>query len=89
MERDPNKRLGSGTRDAQEIKEHPYFKDVNWDDIYNKKLKPPIFMNYMNKMIHYYHKERLFANEDLLNITSDIKNPNMLMGWSFINNEDL
>ena len=89
LERDPNKRLGSGTKDAQEIKEHPYFKDVNWDDIYNKKLKPPIFMNYMNKMIHYYHKERLFANEDLLNITSDIKNPNMLMGWSFINNEDL
>ena len=88
LERDPNKRLGGGNRDAQEIKDHPYFKDVNWDDIYNKKLKPPIFMNYMSKMIHYYHKERLFANEDLFNKAPDISSPNKFSGWSFINNEN-
>ena len=89
LERDPNKRLGGGIRDAQEIKDHPYFKDVNWDDIYNKKIKPPIFMNYMSKMIHYYHKERLFANEDLFNKANDIASPNKFNGWSFINNENL
>ena len=89
LERDPNKRLGGGIRDAQEIKDHPYFKDVNWDDIYNKKVKPPIFMNYMSNMIHYYHKERLFANEDLFNKASDITSPNKFNGWSFINNENL
>ena len=91
LERDPNKRLGGGPRDAQEIKEHPYFKDVNWDDVYNKKIKPPIYMNYMSKMIRYYNKPRLFANDDFFNKTADVKitNTNMLKGWSFVNNEDL
>ena len=86
LERDPNKRLGGGIKDAQEIKEHPYFKDVDWDKIYKKEIKPPIFMNYMSKMIHFYHKPRIFSNEELINSNSDKPDPNMLMGWSFINN---
>ena len=89
LERDPKKRLGGGPKDAQEIKEHPYFKDVDWNQVYNKKLKPPTFINYINKTIHYYHKPRLFANEDLLNKSSDKQDPNKLFGWSFINNEEL
>ena len=87
LERDPNKRLGS-KNDAQEIKEHPYFKDVNWDDVYNKKIKPPIFMNYMSKIIHLYHKPRLFTNDDLFSKTSDKPDPQNLMGWSFVNSEE-
>ena len=87
MERDPNKRLGGSVKDAQEIKEHPYFKDVDWDKIYKKEIKPPIIMDYMSKMVHFYHKPRLFANEELNNSDSDKPNPNTLMGWSFINNE--
>ena len=89
LERDPKKRLGGNIKDAEEIKEHPYFKDVNWDDVYNKKLKPPIFMNYMSKMMHVYHRPRLFANDDLFNKTSDMEEPHMLKDWSFINNEEL
>ena len=89
LEKNPNKRLGGSIKDAQEIKEHPYFKDVDWDKVYNKKIKPPIFMNYMSKMIHFYHTPRLFANEDLLNNNNtDKPNPNNLMNWSFINYED-
>ena len=87
LERDPNKRLGGSVKDAQEIKEHPYFKDVDWDKIYKKEIKPPIIMDYMSKMVHFYHKPRLFANEELNNSDSDKPNPNTLMGWSFINNE--
>ena len=89
LERDPKKRLGGNIKDAEEIKEHPYFKDINWDDVYNKKLKPPIFMNYMSKMIHIYHRPRLFANDELFNKTSDMEEPHMLKDWSFINNEEL
>jgi len=32
-------RLGYNT-DFIGIMKHPYFKDVNWDDVRNKKLKP-------------------------------------------------
>jgi serine/threonine protein kinase len=83
LERDPNKRLGGSIKDAQEIKEHPYFKDVDWDKVYNKQIRPPTIKNYNNKMMHVYHKPRLFANDDLFR-NSD----NMLNGWSFINNDD-
>ena len=88
LQKDPNKRLGGNIKDAQEIKEHPYFKDVNWDDVYNKKIIPPPVNIFTNKIMHVYHRPRLFANDDYLNKTSDKPNPNMLPGWSFINNEE-
>jgi len=83
LERDPKKRLGGSIKDAQEIKEHPYFKDVDWNKVYNKQIKPPTIRNYNNRMMHVYHRPRLFANDDLFR-NSD----NMLSGWSFINNDD-
>jgi len=36
------KRLGAGERDAEEIKEHDFFKGINWSDVYSRKLTPPI-----------------------------------------------
>ena len=35
----PKKRLG--TNGAQEIRNHPFFSDINWNDILNQKVKPP------------------------------------------------
>jgi classical protein kinase C len=43
LTRDPNRRLGSGKGDAEEIKRQPFFKDVNWDDVFNKRIPPPYF----------------------------------------------
>ena len=89
LQRDPSKRLGGSLKDAQEIKDHPYFKDVDWDKVYNKKITPPPVNIFTNKMMHVYHKPRLFANDDYLNRTSErLNNPNMLPGWSFINNDE-
>jgi serine/threonine protein kinase len=31
LNRNPHKRLGSGPRDALDIKEHAFFKDVDWE----------------------------------------------------------
>ena len=84
LERDPNKRLGGSIKDAQEIKEHPYFKDVDWNKVYNKEINPPTIKNYINRMMHVYHRPRLFANDDLFR-----NSENMLSGWSFINNDEL
>lgn len=39
--RNPNKRLGSGKRDAEEIKDHRFFEGVNWDKVRNKEIGPP------------------------------------------------
>jgi len=32
------KRLGAGARGSEEIKEHEFFRDINWDDVYQKRL---------------------------------------------------
>ena len=36
---DPDKRLGSDGVDK--IKKHPFFKNIDWDAIFAKKIKPP------------------------------------------------
>ena len=41
MNRNPYKRLGSGKRDAEEIKEHPFFAQINWNEALQRKLKVP------------------------------------------------
>ncbi|KAJ1919306.1 Serine/threonine kinase [Mycoemilia scoparia] len=41
LQRIPQKRLGAGPEDAEEIKRHPFFRGTNWDDILNKRVPPP------------------------------------------------
>ena len=41
LERDPDKRLGSSSKDAEEIKKHEFFKDIDWKKLLKKQLKPP------------------------------------------------
>lgn len=41
LTREPDQRLGSGPTDAQEIMSQPFFRSINWEDVYNKKIPPP------------------------------------------------
>jgi hypothetical protein len=41
--KDPTKRLGAGRGDADDIKIHPFFRSVNWDDTLHKRIPPPFF----------------------------------------------
>ncbi|KAF8558382.1 hypothetical protein OG21DRAFT_1455993 [Imleria badia] len=43
LTRDPTRRLGSSKADAEEIKRHPFFKDISFDDVFNKRIPPPYF----------------------------------------------
>lgn len=42
LTREPSLRLGSGPTDAQEIMSQPFFKNINWDDVYHKRIEPPM-----------------------------------------------
>uniref|UniRef100_A0A7S3N9S7 non-specific serine/threonine protein kinase n=1 Tax=Euplotes harpa TaxID=151035 RepID=A0A7S3N9S7_9SPIT len=39
--KNPSKRLGAGPDGAQEVKNHPFFENISWADIYSKSQNPP------------------------------------------------
>jgi len=41
LERNPAKRLGNSSADAKDIMEHTFFRNINWQDLRNGKVKPP------------------------------------------------
>ncbi|KAI9660229.1 MAG: Serine/threonine kinase [Alyxoria varia] len=41
LTREPESRLGSGPTDAQEIMSHAFFRNINWDDIQEKRVPAP------------------------------------------------
>ena len=48
LNRNPSKRLGSGTGGATDIKNHVFFKDIDWNIVAEKKLDVPL--PYMKKL---------------------------------------
>jgi serine/threonine protein kinase len=41
LTKDPTRRLGSGPKDADEIKPHPFFSTVKWDKLQRGEISPP------------------------------------------------
>ncbi|KAI5813327.1 protein kinase C [Pyronema omphalodes] len=41
LTREPEMRLGSGPGDANDVMAHAFFRNINWDDIYHKRIEPP------------------------------------------------
>jgi serum/glucocorticoid-regulated kinase 2 len=40
LQKEPSKRIGFNN--ISEIKEHPWFKDINWEEVMSLKIQPPI-----------------------------------------------
>ena len=86
----PKKRLGFGADGANKIKKHPYFKDVNWVDAWNKKLNPPFIPKLENDLDLTYF-DTMFTEEKLNSEDSDISgitlnNNNDFKGFTFVAN---
>lgn len=41
LTKDPEKRLGAGPRDALDVMEEPFFRNINFDDILELRVQPP------------------------------------------------
>ena len=85
LQKDPKKRLGGNSRDAEEIKEHKFFEDIDWQKIYEKKYEPPKAIK-INHNMYIFNKPKYFADENNL---EEIFGNNSLKGWTFINNNEM
>uniref|UniRef100_A0A671XQU8 protein kinase C n=1 Tax=Sparus aurata TaxID=8175 RepID=A0A671XQU8_SPAAU len=41
LRRSPERRLGAGERDAEEVKKHLFFRSMDWNGLLAKKVRPP------------------------------------------------
>uniref|UniRef100_A0A8C4GKW7 protein kinase C n=1 Tax=Dicentrarchus labrax TaxID=13489 RepID=A0A8C4GKW7_DICLA len=41
LRRSPERRLGAGEKDAEEVKKHLFFRNMDWNGLLAKKVKPP------------------------------------------------
>ncbi len=41
LNRNPSRRLGAGADGADEIRRHPFFRNIDWQVVKNKELEPP------------------------------------------------
>ena len=56
-------RLGTGQGDAEEVKSHVFFESTDWDDLYNKRTKPPFIPVFWSDTSTEYFEKR-FTDED-------------------------
>uniref|UniRef100_A0A8C5TTA3 Serine/threonine-protein kinase N2 n=1 Tax=Malurus cyaneus samueli TaxID=2593467 RepID=A0A8C5TTA3_9PASS len=41
LRRNPERRLGAGEKDAEDVKKHHFFRQIDWNALLAKKVKPP------------------------------------------------
>lgn len=45
LKKNPEERLGGGKDDSRPIKQHPFFRHINWKDLAERKIEPPFKPN--------------------------------------------
>ena len=92
MVTNPKKRLGYGVDGAKNIKEHPYFEGINWDDAWNRKLEPP-FVPKLNGETDLSYFDKMFTDEKIegskiSEVPSSIDNndDNEFKGFTYVTN---
>jgi serine/threonine protein kinase len=92
LTREPEKRLGSGPRDAEEIMEHPYFRNINFDDILNCRVPPP-FIPKIDSPTDVANFDTEFTSETPaltpINTTLTPQMQEMFRGFSYLNGDEI
>ena len=66
--------------DAEEIKSHAWFKELDWEEVYQRKLKPPPPPKKIPKLDN-------VVTGKIEDIASTQEAKNHMAGWSFIKPE--
>jgi len=80
LHHDPDKRLGGGPGDGAQVKSHPFFTGVAWDDVMRRRLTPPFRPSILRAGdVRYVDKQFL----DLPVMSSEDKVPDDSTGGDF------
>jgi len=66
LHRDPEKRLGGGPADGEEVKAHPFFKNLDWGKVDQKAYEPP-FRPQLGGAADVKYFEREFIGQPVVN----------------------
>lgn len=93
LNRDPKKRLGS-QEDIEDLKSHPFFKSINWDDMMEKKINVP-FKPVVSGDTDTSNFDKTFTNEVVVDsvvpegtLANVDNHPDTFKGFGFTGNED-
>jgi classical protein kinase C len=79
--------LGAGPGDAEDVKAHAYFRDVNFDDVYHKRIPPP-FLPKVNSAKDVSNFDPEFTRENPGETPSDYRlnhvEQAMFQGFSYV-----
>ena len=87
LERDPKKRLGSSTADASDIMAHAFFRDINWQDLREKRIKAP-YTPHTTSPEDCRNIDLMFLSEKpkespSMPVTIDVKNKTAFAGFTY------
>ena len=82
LNKNPQKRIGI-ENDKSDLKNHEFFRDINWDDIMKKKIKPPVEMVDIRE--EYDLKEKVEFND--ADYTHENQFLRRISGFTFIKTE--
>ena len=82
-----NKRLGCGKDGSKKIKEHPFFKGVDWDKYWNKEIQPP-FVPELSSELDLKYFDKMFTDEPVNNerptVMSRSRMPSDYKGFTYV-----
>ncbi|KAL6948447.1 hypothetical protein ACO0OE_002483 [Hanseniaspora uvarum] len=92
LTKDPEERLGSGPEDALEIMREPFFRNINFDDILNMRVRPPFIPQLNGPGDTQYFEEEYTSAPPTLTPVNSILNSSMqeqFRGFSYLPQDSL
>ncbi|CAH2316297.1 serine threonine- kinase N3 [Pelobates cultripes] len=71
LKKSPERRLGAGPNDAEEIKPHPFYQAIDWGALYARNVKPPFVPSLNNPLDVRNFDEEFTGQKPILSPSDD------------------
>lgn len=83
LDKNPQRRIGAERRD--DVRNHPFFENLNWEKLECMKIKPPINLNeFVHDNLEKFPSSKFFKD---LDYTEENKQENRVNGFTFVNTD--